>query len=352
MLVNASVLSGYEFEFIEESHLAIENGAIRDIGEGYTSGALDYTGFIAMPSFFNAHTHIGDSFAKEAVLRLNVDEAVGRKGLKWKLYKESTREERIDAMRETLDYMISSGTTAFADFREQGLEGIREIKEALEGGKIKSVILGRDVSESECDGIGVNTYQTEQIRKDRKKIAALHAGENEGEVRIALKCKPDIAIHFTKATTSEIKQATKQKMSIVVCPSSNSMLGVGFPKVREMIDAGLNVALGTDNVMISQPDLFNEMRCLFKTSMLMKQALTPEEVLRMATCNGAKAFGMKTGLLKKGFNADFMFIDKNAPGLRYSRNIKASLVNRCCREDVRKIMIDGNIVLDKDSKRR
>jgi len=350
MMYNASILQGNEFEFIEEAHFQIEEGVITDVGEGYLPGGVDYRQYLAMPSFFNAHTHLGDSFAKEALLGLNVTQAVGKKGLKWKLYESSTRSERMIAMKDSLKFMLASGTTGFADFREFGMEGINELKDCLTASNMTSIILGRDVDENECDGFGLNLYQKNQIPKNRKKILALHAGEKEGELEKALELRPDILVHFTKAGKRAIKQAVKNKISVVVCPRSNSLLQAGFPKVREMLDSRIKVSLGSDNVMLNQPNMLREMEYLFKVSHLVGKPLTPAEVLRTATYNGFKTFNINSGLLKKGMSASLLFLDKNAPNLRHSKDIRASIVGRCEMENIRKVMIDGKFVLNKNGK--
>jgi cytosine/adenosine deaminase-related metal-dependent hydrolase len=117
-----------------------------------------------------------------------------------------------------------------------------------------------------------------------------------------------------------------------------------------MINAGVNVSLGTDNVMLNQPNMLREMEYLFKTSYLSGSPLTPAEVLRTATCNGFKAFNIPSGLLEKGMHASLLFVEKNAINLKYSRNIAASIVSRCEPENIRKVMVDGRIVLNKDGK--
>ena len=349
MIINTSILIGEEFKYLEEAHMEIEGNKILSIGDGYENNCLDYKKYLAAPSFFNSHTHVGDSFAKEAVLGCNVSQAVGKRGLKWTLYQNSSKQERINAMGGTLKYMVSSGTTGFSDFRENGSDGVDELKTSLSEIKMHSVILGRDVDEDNCDGLGLNLYQSNQIPTDRKKFLVLHAGEKEGEVEKALEMKPDAIIHFTKASVDEIKKAARDKISVVVCPRSNALLKIGFSKVREMLDAGVNVSLGTDNVMLNQPDMFREMEFLSKISCLFGESIEPLEILRMATY-GAQTFNINSGVLGEGMNADLMFIDKNSSNLKYSKNILASLVHRCEPENVRKVMLDGNLILDKDLK--
>ena len=350
MILNTSVLAGENFNYVEEACIIIDRGRIQDVSEGHAHGGADYTDYITTPSFYNAHTHIGDSFAKDAVLGMTVSRAVGKSGVKWRLYEQSTRQQRIAAMRDTLAFMLSSGTTAFSDFREHGLTGIQELKLALGKSPVKSVILGRDVPESASDGWGLNLYNLKDLPKNRKKLLAVHAGERAGEVRRAFPYKPDVIIHFTTATTAEIKQAARNKISVVVCPRSNALLRAGSPNVRALLDAGVTVSLGTDNVMVSQPDMFREMAFLFETSHLQGKPLLPKEVFALATSNGAKTFGLKSGVVKKGMNANLLFIDKHAQSLRNSRNMLASVVHRCEPENVRKVMIDGRFVVNKDKK--
>jgi cytosine/adenosine deaminase-related metal-dependent hydrolase len=344
MIINTSILAGEGFEYEKEAHITIEDGLIREAECGFEKGGVDFSNYLAVPSFFNAHTHLGDSFAMDAAAGLNVRQAVGSKGLKWKLYEGSTGRKRINSMKESLAYMVSSGTTGFSDFREYGINGINELKTALKSSPLKPVILGRDVDEGECDGLGLNVYQVGQIPKKRRKLLALHAGECKGEIEKAFGYNPDIIVHFTKATSSEIKKAVSEKIDVVVCPRSNSLLRAGFPPIRGMLDSGINVSLGTDNVMVSQPDMFREMEYTYTASMLNESPIAPEEVLMMATRNGAQAFKINSGLIKKGMNADIIFLDKKYSCLAHSRNILASIVHRCGLQDVRKVMIDGRMV--------
>lgn len=347
MIINASILAGEGFEYEKEAHITVEDGLIKEAGCGFEKGGVDFRSYLAVPSFFNAHTHLGDSFAMDAAAGLSVSRAVGRKGVKWSLYEGSEVRERINAMKESLAYMVSSGTTGFCDFREYGIKGINELKTALKSSSLKPVVLGRDVDEGECDGLGLNVYQVGQIPKKRRKLLALHAGECKGEIETALKYDPDVIVHFTTATRSEIKKVSSEKIDVVVCPRSNSLLRAGFPPIREMLDCGINVSLGTDNVMVSQPDMFREMEYAYTASMLNGSPLEPEEVLRMATSNGAKAFKINSGLIKKGMNADITFLGKDSSCLAHSRNILSSIVHRCGLMDVRKVMIDGRIVFER-----
>ncbi len=348
MIINAPILLGENFELLEEGHIVIEEGIIRDVKDGFIPGGIDARNYLIMPSLINAHTHLGDSFAKEAVLGLSVKNATGRKGLKWRLYEETENGEIVRCMHETLRYMLNSGTAAFADFREFGVKGIEQLKNAINGIPIKAIILSRDTDMEGCDGLGLNTYQLDQIPGDRQgKLIAIHAGECKREIENALRYKPDILIHLTLATPEEMKVVAKRKISVVICPRSNAVLGVGILNVMEMLNSGINISLGTDNVMINSPNLFREMEFVSKLSYL-HDGIPPTEILKMATVNASKAFHLNSGSVDKGRHADLLFIDKNAPNIRDNKDLIPTIIHRCEPENVRKIMVNGRFVVDKD----
>ncbi len=352
MIINASLLVGEELNLIERGHIVVEDGNIVEVGVNFREDGMDFSSYLVMPALVNAHTHIGDSFAKDAVIGLDLKRAVGRKGMKWRLYENSSKEEVIQYMRDTIQCMINSGIGAFADFREGGKEGIEMLKDAVSEFPIKPIILGRDTDITECDGLGINVHQLSQIPEDRKgRLVAVHAGEDNSEVKTALMHNPDIIVHLTRARENEIKSVAERGISVVLCPRSNAILGVGIPPVKKILDYGINPALGTDNVMINSPDLFREMEFIFGISHL-TGPVPAREILRMATVNGAKALRINSGIIEKGRDADLIFIDKNSPNLRNSRDIITAIVHRCYPENVRKVMIDGRFVVDKDGENR
>jgi len=352
MIVNCQALAGKEMEHIREAHIELDDSIISFVGDGFVSEAEDLKGFLALPGLVNAHTHIGDSFAKDACAGLSVQQAVGKDGMKWKLYEKADKKEVVAGMRDSAKEMLSSGITTYADFREGGHEGLRDLKDATKDLPIKTIALGRDLKGTleDCDGLGLNLYQIGEIPLDRKdlrdKIIAVHAGEVPGEVESALRVDPDIIVHYTNCTHEDIRAAAKKKITVVTCPRSNACLRVGFPKVKELIDAGVNVALGTDNVMVNSPEMWGEMEFLYKASQLF-EGLTPLEVLKMASVNGSRALGRNTGAIEKGKTGDIIFIDLRASNMKGSRDIHASLVSRCRKENVIKVLINGKTAVDK-----
>jgi len=91
----------------------------------------------------------------------------------------------------------------------------------------------------------------------------------------------------------------------VHCPESNLKLASGFCPVQKLLDAGVNVALGTDG-SASNNDLnmlgeMNTAALIGKCVANNAAAVNAHQVLRMATVNGARALGIEniTGSLEK-----------------------------------------------------
>ena len=124
-----------------------------------------------------------------------------------------------------------------------------------------------------------------------------------------------IAVHMTQLTDDEITQYAEAGAHIVHCPESNLKLASGFCQVAKCIDAGINVALGTDGAASNNDlDMFGEMRTaalLGKAIAGGASAIPAMTALRMATINGARALGLENeiGSLTIGKAADVIAID-------------------------------------------
>ena len=121
-------------------------------------------------------------------------------------------------------------------------------------------------------------------------------------------------VHMTALTAEDIELIAQTGAHVIHCPESNLKLASGFCPVKDLQDAGINVALGTDGAASNNDqDLLGEM----KTAALLAKgvsgdasAVNAHEALRMATINGAKALGLDTsiGSLEVGKQADITAI--------------------------------------------
>jgi len=69
------------------------------------------------------------------------------------------------------------------------------------------------------------------------------------------------AVHMTQLTASEIAMLAERGVHVIHCPESNMKLASGACPVGELLNAGVNVALGTDGAASNNDlDMFGEMR--------------------------------------------------------------------------------------------
>lgn len=123
-----------------------------------------------------------------------------------------------------------------------------------------------------------------------------------------------LAVHMTQLEDEEIERLATARGHVLHCPESNLKLASGFCPVNKLMDAGVNVALGTDGVASNNDlDMFGEMRTaalLAKAVAADATALPAKAALRMATLNGAMALGLadRIGSLEPGKAADVVAV--------------------------------------------
>lgn len=156
-----------------------------------------------------------------------------------------------------------------------------------------------------------------------------------------------IAVHAVHVTPADIALLAVQGSSVVHCPASNMKLASGIAPVQAMLDAGINVALGTDGgASNNRLDLFAEMRL---ASLLAKVAtgdaasLPAARALRMATLDGARALGLDavTGSLEPGKLADLVAVDLDSVATSPVFDPVSHLVHAAGRECVTDVWIGG-----------
>jgi 5-methylthioadenosine/S-adenosylhomocysteine deaminase len=132
---------------------------------------------------------------------------------------------------------------------------------------------------------------------------------------LGMLCSRSVLAHCVHMTDEEIALLSSRGASVAHNPRSNLKLGSGIAPIAKMLDAGVNVCLGTDGTASNNTlDLLTEMQyasMLCKGSTQNPTAVTAIQALRMATINGAKALGLadETGSLTVGKAADMMAID-------------------------------------------
>ncbi|MAB41803.1 MAG: 5-methylthioadenosine deaminase [Pseudomonadales bacterium] len=212
----------------------------------------------------------------------------------------------------------------------------------------------REALQCQADyGVGIHTHASEQKEEDdavkaefgRRSIAQLdHYGILGERTLIA---------HCVWLTDDEIKRVADTGTSIAHCPISNAKLASGVARVPEMLAAGITVGIGTDGPVCNNSlSLFEEMKfasLIQKATRLDATVLPADQILRMATINGARALGLgdRIGSLEVGKQADLLLLDLAQPNLTPTEinaaggNLLWNLVFAADARNVAAVWVDG-----------
>ncbi len=162
-----------------------------------------------------------------------------------------------------------------------------------------------------------------------------------------------VGVHSVVLEDQDIELMAQRGTSTVHCPVSNMRLGCGPSPIKALVDAGVNVALGTDGAASAcSLNMFQEMRL---TGMLSKginrdpTALTCVQLLDMATINGAKALGLERdiGSIEPGKKADLIALDMSTINTLPILDIFSTVVYNTSREFVSRVWVNGELVVQK-----
>ena len=160
-----------------------------------------------------------------------------------------------------------------------------------------------------------------------------------------------VLAHCTVADGDDHRLLAATGTSVSHNPANNASAAWGPAPVTDMLEAGVNVALGCDAAPSNANlDLLRDMRIACHSARQLagtRLAIGPETVLEMATLNGARALGLSDSLgsLEPGKKADFITIDTDAPHLQPVWNPVATAVFAAQGRDVDTVVIDGRVVM-------
>ena len=162
---------------------------------------------------------------------------------------------------------------------------------------------------------------------------------------------PAYAAHCVWVSDEDIALMAEKGVSVMHNPSSNMKLGSGFAPIVKMMNAGINVTLGTDGAASNNNlNMFEEMHIasiIHKGYMLDSTVVKCSDTLRMATLNGAKLQGRPdTGALKVGNAADIIAIDLDKPHLFPNNDTVGLLCYSAQGSDVCMTMVDGKVLYE------
>ena len=354
--------------YLENHCIAIHEEKIIDVlpsneaNTKYTANAnREYPQHVLMPGLINSHTHAAMSLFRGLADDLSLMDWL--ENHIWPAEAEHVNEAFVHTGTElAIAEMIRSGTTCFNDmyfFPDVTAKVASDIGMRANVGLILidfPTVWANNSEEYIDKGLAVfDHYKGHELIKTAfaphapytvsdeplKRIGTLsnelelnihmHIHETEFEVSEAVKntserpiarlnklglLTPSLqAVHMTQLQDDEIVLMATSGCHVIHCPESNMKLASGICPVDRLLKAGVNVALGTDSSSSNNDlDMFGEMRSaalLAKISTMDATAISAEQVLQMATINGAKALGIDeiTGSLEVGKFADIVAVN-------------------------------------------
>jgi guanine deaminase len=158
--------------------------------------------------------------------------------------------------------------------------------------------------------------------------------------------------HSVWLLESEIDKLAANGTNVVLCPASNMKSKSGIAPMREFVDRGVNVAIGTDNCACSDtPNMFLSMRLFVGLSAVSKLDPGPpyaRDAIRAATLGSARTAGMqdRLGALKPGMKADLFLVDLTDPSYVPFNSAARQIVFSESGRGVRLVMVDGRVVIE------
>jgi cytosine/adenosine deaminase-related metal-dependent hydrolase len=219
-----------------------------------------------------------------------------------------------------LEDMTAHGTVAHTDFREGGVEGVELLASARHDAAEppRTRVFGRPVRQAfdpremgallgMVDGIGLSAvmdWPREPLTdivvasRDMGKPVALHCSETRREeLSFALEMGPEFLVHMVFGTEEDFADLAAAGIPVVVCPRSTGRF-TRAPPVMDMMRAGVDLRLGTDNAMLQGPSVLDEVAYLL--DLPENRELDPLEALSWAFApakgsNKGGDFGVSAG---------------------------------------------------------
>jgi 5-methylthioadenosine/S-adenosylhomocysteine deaminase len=161
---------------------------------------------------------------------------------------------------------------------------------------------------------------------------------------------PVLAAHCVHMSDSDLEIMKAMGASVCHNPTSNLKLGSGIARVPKMMEMGIIGCVGTDGAASNNNlNMFEEMNLaalIHKGVAMNPQLMNAKDVLKMGTCNGARALGFEnSGLIKEGMKGDMILIDTDKPHFYPKNNDISAIIYSAQASDVDTVIVDGKIIM-------
>ncbi|MEH7118616.1 amidohydrolase [Neobacillus vireti] len=160
-----------------------------------------------------------------------------------------------------------------------------------------------------------------------------------------------VAAHCIHLSDNDIKLLKKYDVKVAHCIGANTKSAKGVARIRDLLAAGVTVGLGTDGPSSGNTlDLFSQMRMFanfHKTILKDRSAFPAQEIVKLATTEGAKVLGMEKqiGSIEAGKQADFILVETDSINMFPIFDPYSALVYSANSGNVRDVFIAGKQVV-------
>ncbi len=363
------------------------------LGEYSVDEVYGGKGYLILPGFVNAHTHV--AMAKLRGLGEDLPTEKWLSDVIWPTELEWTpREIRRWALLGMAEALANGSTTIndhyfFADeiakaARELGVrafigqtmmdevdfplakpeEGFRFFKRwDGKSGLVRPTLAPHATNTVSLELMG----EIGEFAHERNALIHVHLSQSWGEVetvkrrygltpveyleRVGVLNERLIGVHGIYLDREEVELYSWSGATLVHCSLSMAKLEGRVAPIIELAKRGTNIALGNDSPNpIGLMDMFTEMRfaaVLNKVWRRRTDVATAKEVFRWATLGGARALGLRAGVVKPGYSADLVLLNARKPQFLPGKNLHSHVVYSAGGSDVELVMVNGEVVYRK-----
>ena len=277
-------------------------------------------GYAAFPALINIHDHFNGNYLPK------VGPPPGEFYLKWLDWEKHLRNSEVvtveRAKTSTEDrYFLSAYKNLFSGVVTANDHFPHEWNEPfiprLPIRVIRNYTLAHESSSYDLKwGEGIEIEHERALKKNFPFITHLEEGFDEEsqrgiEILEELGCLDDhtVLIHCIGFSDDDIQKTRRAGAHVAWCPASNVFMFNVTMKIKKMLEAGINIGLGTDSTATGSVNILEEMRFARKIYHTMYgEELPAKTIVNMVTVNPAKAFRMQkeTGILAEGKLADVL----------------------------------------------
>ncbi len=330
---------------LKNSTIIMQNGYIDDVvsGEHNTKISLTIENAVLAPGLINAHDHLLGTYYPK------VGNGPYENWLPWdndlksaKVYNERQQIQNRDLYLLGGYRNLVSGVTSVQDhiphFVQEPFLDILPTKVISDFALAHSITsfalrwgdgIAEEYQRAEEEGIPFIThiaegFDSETVRDLDTLIEKKGLGPNS------------VLIHGIAFDDHDIERIAQAGASVVWCGDSNMFMFEQTAKIKNMLDAGVNVCIGTDSPMSGGLNLLTELK--FDKELypdLFGETISDKQLIKMVTQNPAKAFKLdENGSIEKGMLADLVVFNKRSSD-PYTSIVDAEL------KDVKLVIIEG-----------